>query len=317
MTCRFGAPAPAHGDGRIWRETNCYLDLWIELLHCLGQDATPALGAALAADFDGDVWTFVKPAPDDLRRLYGLEVAEENVWRPVLETTESGLPRGVLHTVEVDSWWLPDTEGTDYRTAHTKTTIVPLQLDRDARTLTYVHNAGVFTLNGNDFDGVFGLPARSEWVLLPYIEQIRRVAAPAPITPDALAATARRHLDARPSGNPVAALGSATAAAAVWLPAAGLETFHRWAFATLRQCGATAELLADLAHTLADAGFDGARAAAEPMRRVASGAKAVQFKMARAARGRAVDVGGIIEQMAADWAQAMTAIDDAVPRACP
>src|SRR6185503_361581 len=27
---------PIHRDGRIWAETNCYVDIWIELMHALG-----------------------------------------------------------------------------------------------------------------------------------------------------------------------------------------------------------------------------------------------------------------------------------------
>ncbi|GAA4397422.1 DUF1839 family protein [Tsukamurella soli] len=307
-------PAPAHGEDRIWRETNCYLDLWIELLHVLGEDPVPSLVCALSAGYDGDVWTFVKPAPEDLRELYGLDVAEENMWRPVLATVESGPGRGVLHTVEVDSWWLPDTEGTDYRTGHTKTTIVPLRVDRAAREMTYVHNAGVFELSGDDFDGVFTLPPRSDWVLLPYVEQVRRVRPAGPVDAVAVALAARAHLDRRPPDNPVARLGSGVQDAAGWLGEAGMDTFHLWAFATLRQCGATAEVAADLADYLAGRGFAGAEAAAEPLRRVAADAKAVQFKMARAARGRAVDVTSLLGRMAADWQAGIDALDRTLPR---
>ena len=32
----------SHAGERIWPETNCYLDLWIETLHALGLDPVPA-----------------------------------------------------------------------------------------------------------------------------------------------------------------------------------------------------------------------------------------------------------------------------------
>ena len=40
---RTYAPHRIHGDGRVWSETNCYADLWIELLHALGRDPVAAL----------------------------------------------------------------------------------------------------------------------------------------------------------------------------------------------------------------------------------------------------------------------------------
>lgn len=45
-------------------------------------------------------------------------------------------------SVEVDSFWLPDTAGTDHRSAHAKTTLVLNAIDTDARRLGYFHNAG-------------------------------------------------------------------------------------------------------------------------------------------------------------------------------
>ena len=77
---------------RIWPETNCYLDLWIETLHALGLDPVPALACALSADHDGLQWTFLKQQPEDLHRLYGLEVTEEIVWLPLLETVSIDAP---------------------------------------------------------------------------------------------------------------------------------------------------------------------------------------------------------------------------------
>ena len=45
---------------RAWAETNCYVDLWVELLHALGHDPIAALPFTLAIDFEGDQWTFFK-----------------------------------------------------------------------------------------------------------------------------------------------------------------------------------------------------------------------------------------------------------------
>jgi Domain of unknown function (DUF1839) len=298
-----------HGPDRMWPETNCYFDLWIETLHCLGMDPVPSFACLLSADHDGMQWTFVKQPPEDLRRLYGLEVAEASLWLSVLETIESGAARGVLHTVEVDSWWLPDTLGTAYRTEHVKTTIVPTRVDRDRRVLHYLHNAGLFELGGDDFDGVFGLTVESAVVLPPYIEQVRHH--PDQVEKDAMVRLVREHLRRRPQGNPAARLVAGVERAMEWLPTSGMEQFHLWAFATLRQCGATAELAADLAEYLDDV-FPGAGDAAEHFRAAAANAKSVQFKMARVARGRAVDVGQPLSSLASSWQSGMDAIAAAV-----
>lgn len=299
-------PHHTHSSYRIWPETNCYFDLWIEMLHCLGLDPVPAFACLLSADHDGLQWTFVKQAPEDLRRLYGLEVAEENLWLPVLDMVESGPGRGVMHTVEVDSWWLPDTAGTAYRNDHVKTTIVPTRVSREERVMWYLHNAGLFELRDDDFDGIFDHRAA---VLPPYVEQIR--SHPQRIEPNVLATITREHLARRPAHNPVSRLVAGVQRAKEWLPETGMETFHPWAFATLRQCGATAELVADFAVHV-DGVFAGAAVAEKYFRSVASGAKSVQFKMARAASGRTVDVGPALETMTASWQSGMDAFAAAV-----
>ncbi len=304
-------PHPVHTGERDWPETNCYLDLWTEILHALGHNPTPAFCCALSATHDGAQWVFLKPAPEDLRRLYGLEVTEENLWRGVLDTVETGPDRDLLFTVEVDSWWLPDTAATDYRANHVKTTIVPTRVDRAGRTMTYVHNAGIHELSGEDFDGVFTLDPRSEWVLPPYVEQIRRV--PADPADDLVLRIAREHLRRRPASNPVSGLADTVREATGWLGSAGLEVFHKWAFATLRQCGATAEVAADLSRHLDIAGASGAAAAAPLFTEVSASAKAVQFKLARAARGRKVDVDEALATMASSWSAAIDIVDNAVP----
>ncbi|BDX34495.1 hypothetical protein TUM20985_50420 [Mycobacterium antarcticum] len=298
-----------HDADRIWPETNCYVDLWIELLHSLGLDPVPSFAFVFSADHDGLQWSFIKPSPDDLRRLYGLDVTEENVWMPVLETVAAGREQGILHTVEVDGWWLPDTAGTSYRSEHVKTTIVPTWLDRSEKRMRYLHNAGLFELGAEDFDGIFNLAPDTAPSLPPYIERVRWQ--PRGGVGDAVAAVVEDHVSRRPIGNPVERLASGIVTASAWLPQAGDDRFHRWAFATLRQAGATAELAADLAVHV-DGLFDGTAAAESHFRSVAAGAKAVQFKMARVARGRTVDVGPALDEMSRSWQSAMDLVLDAV-----
>ena len=45
---------PLHLADRGWPESNCYVDLWIELLHAHGHEPLAALPFTFTADFEGD-----------------------------------------------------------------------------------------------------------------------------------------------------------------------------------------------------------------------------------------------------------------------
>lgn len=303
-----------HGTDRIWTETNCYVDLWIELLHSLGADPRPALAFVLSAGCDGRQWDFVKFQPEDLRVLYGIEVGEMNIWRSVLEHVHESLVDGYVNTVEVDGFWLPDTNGTSYRNQHTKTTIVPNSIDSSKREMGYFHNRGYFELRGDDFDGLFGVgPASPAEVLLPYVEQIKvdkhRLQSG---VGDRDLEVVRSHLRRRPAANPVDKLAARVVSDVEWLQKAGPDAFHLWSFGLLRQCGATAELAADLCSYLEQRGISGAGDAVPHFLHVAAGAKSVQFRMARAARGRSVSLDEPLASMSENWAEAMERIVSAL-----
>ena len=296
-------PHPLHAAERVWAQTNCYVDLWIEVLHAAGLDPVPALSVALEADFDGTQWTFLKLGPEDLRRLHGVTVAELNLWRPVLDHVVEELARGRLLTVEVDSFWLPDTRGTDYHEAHAKTTIVVNEVDLAGLRVAYFHNDGYHAASGEDVVGLFHLAGRAPNVLLPYVEVVRLEGAHDP-TPDEVVEVFISHVAAAPVDNPVARLAARVREDVGWLHGAGLTEFHRWSFGVLRQCGFTAELGADACDRVAGLGVRGAAAAGEELRATAEAAKAAQFRVARIARGRNADVGSSLEQMAECWARA-------------
>ena len=69
-----------HRTDLAWPESNCYVDLWIELLHTSGAEPLAALPFTFAVDLEGDQWTFFKFPLADLYTLYGVEVFELNVW---------------------------------------------------------------------------------------------------------------------------------------------------------------------------------------------------------------------------------------------
>src|SRR5205814_10154285 len=83
-----------HTGDRIWAETNCYVDLWIELLHAWGFEPVAALPFTLAIDFEGDQWTFFKFPLADLLELYGLDVQELALWRPLVRHVEQQIVQG-------------------------------------------------------------------------------------------------------------------------------------------------------------------------------------------------------------------------------
>ena len=304
-------PHSLHEDDRVWAQTNCYTDLWIEVLHSLGLDPVPALACAFSSRFDGTQWTFLKLKAEDIYALYGIEVAEMNVWRAPLIHVEDNLAVGMLSTVEVDGYWLPDTLGTSYHEGHTKTTIVPNRIDRVAGELEYFHNSGYYLLRGDDFSGVFDLDRSSLPSFVPYVEQIRLNPVHATNAGN-IAEVARRNVAVRAVGNPVRELGRKVIEDLEWVQGAGMDAFHLWSFGLLRQCGASAELAADASEFLDTAGFSGTGEAAPDFRKVASGAKSVQFQMARASRGRAVDPREQLDEMAVSWKRAMEIVADTV-----
>lgn len=303
-------PHPLHASERIWSETNCYVDLWIEVLHALGYEPLACGAFALSTDFEGDQWTFFKPPPEDLRALYGIEVAEMNLWRPLAWHAGEQLARGRLLTVEVDSWFLPDTRGVSYRLDHQKTTIVPAWIDVERRALGYFHGSGFYELCGDDFDGALraGAPPGS---LPPYVELVRLERAIRPSWPaqvERARELALAHLGRRPPDNPVRRLGARIESDLGWLAGQTLGAFHGYAFGTCRQCGASAELAAAFLAWLslasgATAGAAGKAVAA--FREVAAGAKTLQFGLARVAAGRRFDLAGVVETMASAWDSAM------------
>lgn len=300
-----------HGEDKVWVEKNCYVDIWIEVVHALGCEPMAIIPFVAAIDFEGDQWTFFKPPHDELRDLYGIDVQELNCWRPLLEHAREFLGAGKLISTEADAWWLPDTQGTDYRNQHTKSTIVLADLDVEARRLGYFHNAGYFMLEGEDFERTFRIGAEPDPAFMPLFAEFIRINGVRKLAAADLAERSRallaRHLARPMQGNPVQRFADRFERDLPELQERGLAYYHAWAFASVRQLGAASELLAEYLRWLdAQPGAIPAHSAtlheaAAGYAKVSHGAKAFILKAARAVNSRrSLDAAS----MFAEWAEA-------------
>ena len=305
-----------HTLARAWQESNCYVDLCVELLHAAGFEPWACLGFTLASDFEGDQFTFFKPPPGDLASLYGVSVYELNLWKPLLDHALLHLERGAILLAEADAYYLPDTTGTDYRHAHTKTTIGLERVDLDTRTLGYFHNAGYFELSGADFDGLFQIePKVPETHLPPYVELFRSVGNAALSERELIACSlslARKHLNARPrtAQSPIRRYKEQFAADVDWLLSRDLPTYHLYAFSVLRQLGANFEYASLYLEWLGRHGQSGLEPAAQAFNAISETAKAMILKLARMVNSkRAGDLGAMLDSMDTEWERGMLALD--------
>ena len=295
-----------HAEECLWIEKNCYVDVWIELLHALGCEPLAAMSFTAALDFEGDNWTFFKPPHEDLKMLFGVDVQELNVWRPLIDHAAEYLAAGKFISTEADSFWLPDTSGTDYHTNHVKTTIVMVELDATKGRLGYFHNAGYHWLESDDYTQIFHLE-QPKGAALPLFAEIVRVDRLNHLPPDALSKIAarllRKHMEWRPVDNPVRRFQARFESDLPWLQNQGLTTYHAWAFATLRQLGAGMELLARHLRWLDAEKF---QSAADDFMRISAAAKTFILKAARAVNSKKpLDSAPLFDEMSEAWQRGM------------
>ncbi|WP_269584000.1 DUF1839 family protein [Roseibium sp. Sym1] len=277
--------SPLHAQERDWPETNCYLDVWIELLPSLGLPPEACLAYSVTQDFEGDQFTFFKVPLEDLEALYGLKVTELAIYDKVETHVRQQIERGRISLVEVDSYFLPDTHGVGYHEAHGKTTIAVNRMDLEARTLEYFHGLGLHRLEGDDFDGVFQRGDHAKAVpFLPYTEFVKfPEVLPSPehvlsVSEDLL----RHHLKRRPADNPVAAFARVFPAQVEKVSEREFDFFHLYAFNTLRQLGANFELFSAYLAWLVNQGRPELADCVDFAKTISSTCKMVQFKLARA-----------------------------------
>jgi hypothetical protein len=294
-----------HAPDRDWVETNCYIDVWVEALHALGLEPLAALPFTVAQDFEGDHFTFFKFPPEDLRALFGLAVQELAIFDTVEGHIEQQLQRGRMVLVEVDAFHLPDTKGTSYGRAHTKTTVAAVEIDIARKLLGYFHNTAFHRLEGADFDGVF---QRAPETLFPYCEFVKRESAP--FTGRALVdrslALLRTHLRRRPA-DPIAAFRAEFPTHIEILATRSMDYFHQYAFNVPRQLGANFEMLGSYLRWLADNGERDLGGAISACQTVSAACKALQFQLARAVnRKKFGDYEALLDTLATSYKFALT-----------
>jgi len=303
-------PHAIHSGERVWAETNCYTDLLVELTHGLGFEPLASLAFTVAIDFEGDQWTFFKPPAADLHALYGFDLQELAIWKPLAEQVAEQVGSGRPVLVELDAWYLPDTAGSAYRSTHTKTTVGVNEIDLERERLGYFHNAGYFALGGEDFRQIFqtgGTPHPR--VLPPYVEYVkwRRAFEPprGKALRDASLALLRGHLARAPRDNPFSRFKARLARDLEWLRAGDLGRFHAYSFANLRQYGACFELAETYLRWLEGEGVEGAADAAGALHDIATLARALQFQLARAmVHGKPLELSPL-DAMAECWDRAL------------
>jgi hypothetical protein len=313
----FQLPEPAsytphalHAEDRAWVETNCYVDVWIELLHALKLNPVACMGMAVANDFDGDQWTFYKPPHEDLFELYGLDVHELNVWKSILGNASEQLQRGRVVLTEIDSFYLPDTAGTDYRRNHVKTTIAIQHLNLDTQELRYFHNRSYHQLMGEDFVKLFRVGVGHDPLFMPFFAEFVRLDRIQARDDASLALISRamlkKHFARRPAHNPVLAYRPRFLDDIESLKAEGIDAYHAYAFANLRQLGSGAELLASQLKWLQSCGQGDFSVSAESFTSLSNGTKTLLMKAARAVVvKKPADLGALIDELAAHWQSAM------------
>jgi hypothetical protein len=301
-----------HCGSRVFPETNCYTDLWIELLHARGLEPVAAMAFCLTVDFEGDQWTFFKPPSSDLELFYGVDVHEMQLYRHLVDHIHDQLILGRSMIIEVDAFYLPDAVGVSYRQVHQKTAIAIVGLDRLSERLVYFHGRALHEATGNDYRNLLGVSSKVLPEILPPYAELVRFDAGEPLAGSALHVAAYdllgRQLKRLPSKNPWLMFGQWLAAELPIITRSSIEHYHSYAFATVRQAGAAFEL----AQSFIDwalPGVPAAHTASAALRRQVEGAKVLLLKLARR---RVFDTAKTIEPLAEAYGQAMASLKGAL-----
>lgn len=298
-------PHALHGYNQNFRETNCYGDLIIELVHSLGLEPTACLAYTLAADFEGDQWTFGKPSHHDLESLYGIRIEELSLYRNLTDQITTQVNRGSVPLIEADAYHLPDTAGIDYGNNHVKTTIAITHIDSINKRLRYFHNAIFAELKDDDFDGVLQpLISTQKGYLPPYCE-IAKLDFVSECSLKKLQeiafSSAQFHFKKRPLRNPVALHAAAMQEHQQAIIDGGLPAYHAYTFVALRQLGSAHQLSAHFLRWLKH-DDENLAAAAVAFEHISDAAKMLVLKMARiTTSSKPADITAVFAEMTTQY----------------
>ncbi|SAK73830.1 hypothetical protein AWB78_03129 [Caballeronia calidae] len=279
-----------HRGERIWREGVAPIDLWIELLHGNGLEPRAALACTVAQDFEDDQFTLGKLPPEDIEKLYGLQVQELSVFDSLEERALVQTRRSNTVLIEVDAFFLPDMRAGSYHREHAKTTIGIDVIDPDARRLGYFHHTGYHLLDGDDYDGVLRVDAAhdadatAQQALFPHVEFVKRVRDALSGTPlaEVSADLLCAHLLRRPLQSPIARWRAAFPEHVDTMLSRGESYARLYAFNMMQQLGANFELLAHYLQWMREQGFDIPVQTHAGARKIASETMVMQCRLARA-----------------------------------
>lgn len=285
-----GACSALHGHDRMWPLTNCYVDLWVEILHAWGHNPVDSFAFCAAQAFEGDHFTFFKPPAADIEALHGIRLEELALFDDFEQHLLVQTRRGRVPLVEVDGFYLSDTRTTSYQREHTKTTIGVVEIDPEGQTCRYFHNSGYYMLEGADYHAVMRLDRRSGLPLFPYAEMIWQ--GPRPDRSDIHAIPLdqlRHHLARRPGIDPIGAFRTAFPEQLETILARDPELFHAYTFNTVRQLGSCHDFLGDFLRWMNGYSGLGLTQAAACCTTISATAKTLQLRTARLVARRRVD----------------------------
>ena len=301
-------PHALHHPSQAYPETNCYVDVLVELLHAAGREPLAVMACALVLDFEGDQFTFFKPDLEAVRGLLGVEIHEMQPYRPLPAQIAEQIRAGRTLIVEADSWYLPDTAGTSYRQEHVKSSIAVEGIDLEAGRAHYFHNGGLFALDGEDFRGALRVDVPPGDALLPPYTELARFDAGTALDGEPLRAASvellRDALRRRPAADPFTAFGVRLATDLPMLVAGDAEQMAAHVFATVRMAGAAASVAGMYATWLfgSAAGELAAR-----LQQVADACKTLSFKLARR---RVFDAQPLVDAAGQHWTAALAGLDE-------
>jgi len=298
-------PHTLHHSDKNFRETNCYADLMIEIVNCVGLNPIPCLAYTLGGDFEGDQWTFGKPSHDDLFNLYGIQIEELSLYRALVDQMTTQVNLGKIPIIEADAYYLPDTQGIDYRQHHVKTTIGITHIDVDAKKMIYFHNAVLAELEGEDFDKILQPEASLHKAYLPPYCELLKVNHLKKLNDEDLRIisllNAAKHFRKRSTNNPILAFQSALSAHQAQIIQGGQAAYHAYTFVAPRQLGASHELGSTFLRWLSQ-DHQHLLIAAEAFQAIAERSKSLVLKLARVANsGKPANLEGIFSEIAIQW----------------